>query len=316
MKLDPRHLEILAAVVDNGGVTEAARAIGKSQPSLSRTIILLENRVDRPLFVSNKRPLVPTEFCLQLAAEGRKILKANQAAGEIVSSYKAGRSGAVRLAGTPFFMDGVISGMIATFQTLHQDIRIDQSYCYPLDVFADLRNGVLDLGIIPILASEVPDDMTFDQILRGRNVIACRAGHSLTRKSVVRLNDLTSYPWIAPPVDSPLYHDLRAGLEGIGVKHFKISFTGGSLITLINVLSESDALTGLPYSVVFRMLPQNRLTALSIRIGDPERHLGILTLTNNRLEPAAKRLMNYITTEFKSLSAIIHHHEQNELWRK
>ena len=64
------------------------------------------------------------------------------------------------------------------------------------------------------------------------------------------------------------------------------------------------------------MRPQNRLTALSIRIGDPERHLGILTLTNNCLEPAAKRLVNYIATEFKSLSAIIHHHEQNELWRK
>ncbi len=115
------------------------------------------------------------------------------------------------------------------------------------------------------------------------------------------MNDLTSYPWIAPPVDSPLYHDLRAGLEGIGVKHFKISFTGGSLSAVINILSESDALTVLPYSFVFRMRPQNRLTALSIRIGDPERHLEILTLTNNLLEPAAKRLMNYITTEFKSL---------------
>ena len=87
------------------------------------------------------------------------------AAGEILSSFKAGRSGAVRLAGTPIFMEGMISGMITTFQTLHQDIKIDQSYCYPLDVFADLRNGVLDLGIIPIRASEVPKDMTFDQIL-------------------------------------------------------------------------------------------------------------------------------------------------------
>ena len=297
-------------------MTEAARAIGKSQPSLSRTLSLLEKRVDRPLFLNNRRPVVPTEFCIQLADEGRRILNANRAASKIVSRYKEGRIGAVRLAGTPFFMDGVISGMIASFQALHQDIRIDQTYSYPLEIFNELRNGALDMGIIPIRVSEVPEEMSFDQILRGRNVITCRVGHDLTKKSVVKLNDLTSYPWIAPPADSPLYHDLSAGLEGIGVKHFKISFTGGSLSAVINILSESDSLTVLPYSVVFRMRPQNRLAALSIRIGDPDRHLGILTMTNQRFEPAAKRLMNYITTEFKSLSAIILHHEQNELWRK
>lgn len=172
------------------------------------------------------------------------------------------------------------------------------------------------MGIVPIRVSEVPEDMIFDQILRGRNVIACRVGHDLAKKSVVKLNDMASYSWIAPPKDSPLYHDLRPGLESIGVKHFKISFTGGSLGAVMNILSESDSLNVLPYSVVFRMRPQNRLTALSVRIGDPDRHLGILTMENKRLEPAAKRLMNFITTEFKSLSAIIHHHGQNELWRK
>ncbi len=93
--------------------------------------------------------------------------------------------------------------------------------------------------------------MIFDQILRGRNVIACRVGHDLTKKSFVKSNDMASYPWIALPKDSPLYHDLRSGLESIGVKHFKISFTSGSLSAVINILSESDSLTVIPYSIVF-----------------------------------------------------------------
>ncbi|MEO1746662.1 MAG: LysR family transcriptional regulator, partial [Pseudomonadota bacterium] len=37
MKMDPRHLEILAAIVDEGGLTEGAVALGKTQPSVSRT---------------------------------------------------------------------------------------------------------------------------------------------------------------------------------------------------------------------------------------------------------------------------------------
>ncbi len=316
MKLDPRHLEMLAAVVDQGGVSAASRAIGKSQPSLSRSLTLLEKRVGRSLFVDKRRPLEPTDFCLKLAEEGRRIVQASRAASKIVTQYREGRSGVVRIAGTPFFMDGVVSGMIASFQTLQADIRIDQSYGYPQDIMAELRNRTLDLGIIPIRPSEVPDDMNFIQILKGRNVIACRVGHPLARKSVVKLKDIASYPWIAPPVDSPLYHDLRAVLDGIGVTHFKISFSGGTLSAVTNILSESDSLTVLPYSVVYRLRRQNRLAALSIRIGDPDRHLGILSLPNERLEPAALRLMNYIATEFQSLGEIIHRQEQNDLWRK
>ena len=38
MKLDSEHLEILAMVVERGGLTEGAEALGKSQPSVSRTM--------------------------------------------------------------------------------------------------------------------------------------------------------------------------------------------------------------------------------------------------------------------------------------
>ncbi|MEM9250690.1 MAG: LysR family transcriptional regulator, partial [Pseudomonadota bacterium] len=109
MKIDPRHLEILAAIVDNGGLTEGAAALGKSQPSLSRTLSQLEDRIGAPLFVPGRRPLQPTELGRALAETGRQILAADRAASEIVQQFRAGRSGRVRVGGTPFFMDGVIA---------------------------------------------------------------------------------------------------------------------------------------------------------------------------------------------------------------
>jgi DNA-binding transcriptional LysR family regulator len=116
MKLDPRQLEVLAAIVDTGGLTEAAHRLGKSQPSLSRSVSTLEQRLGAALFLSGKRPLQPTELCLRLAEEGRRILAANAAAADVVQGYRAGKSGAVRVGGTPIFMDGVISGMLASLQ--------------------------------------------------------------------------------------------------------------------------------------------------------------------------------------------------------
>ena len=59
MKLDSEHLEILAAIVEQGGLTEGAEALGKSQPSVSRSVALLEARIGLPLFEPGRRPLRP-----------------------------------------------------------------------------------------------------------------------------------------------------------------------------------------------------------------------------------------------------------------
>lgn len=315
MKLDPRHLEMLAAIVDHGGLTEGAAALGKSQPSLSRTLAQLEDRIGAPLFLPGRRPLQPTELGRALADQGRQILTADQAASEIVAQFRAGRSGLVRLGGTPLFMDGVIASMIAEFQRLQPGIRLDQSYAYGTELIEMVASDRLDLAICPLREEAVPDDLAFETILPGLNVIACRAGHPLARRSLLKPRDIADYPWIAPPAESPLYHDLRRALEHIGATDFQISFTGGSLASVVSILTGSDALTVLPYSVVFVMRRQGTIGALSLKIGDPERNLGVLFADKPDRAPAARRLHAFLASQFDALSQRIVQHQREVLWR-
>ncbi|MEM8630049.1 MAG: LysR family transcriptional regulator [Pseudomonadota bacterium] len=303
MKLDPSHLEMLAAIVDNGGLTEGAEALGKSQPSLSRSLATLEARLGVALFQPHRRPLQPTEFCLQLAQEGRKILEARSTASDLVARHRGGYTGAVRLGGTPIFMDGVVAPVLASFQLDHPDIRIDQRYGYPGEVLSQLQSGTLDIGIVPIRAAEVPEGIDAVRILPGRNVIACRQGHPLARKPSVSVSDIAQHSWIAPPPESPLYQDLRAVLHGIGVRDFKVSFSGGSLASVVNVLSNSDALTVLPHSVVSMLGRQNALAELAIRIGDPDRHLYLLAPQGDGTPSARLRLVSFVAAAFSSPTA-------------
>ena len=315
MKIDPQHLEILAAIVDNGGLTEGASALGKSQPSVSRSLSLLEKRLGADLFEPGKRPLQPTEFCLSLAQEGRRIMEAGRTASKMVAQFKAGQSGAVRVMGSPIFMDGVVLPVLAAFQSDFPEVQLNQSYGYAKEVVTDLLNEVVDIGIVPIREAEVPDALDAHQILPGRNVIACRVGHPLARKSSVKLSEIAQYPWVAPPPNSPLYHDLRSALESIGVTDFRVSFSGGSLASVTNVLSSSDAMTVLPYSVVFALRRQNTLATLPIRIGDPDRHLCVLSGASVGPRPVIDRLVRHIRSEFASMGQLIHRHEHNNLWR-
>lgn len=315
MKIDPRHLEMLYAIVEKQGLTEGAEMLGKSQPSLSRSVSMLESRIGLPLFEPERRPLKPTELGLALASEGRRIFEAGRKSAEILGQYKDGRSGAVRVGGSPFFFDGVIAGMLAGFQFTRPDVRIDQVYGYMNDLVPRLLDDTLDLAILPMRASSIPEGLEFEQILPGRNVIACRVGHPLARRASVKLCDIGKYPWIAPPADSPLYQDLRSVLKEIGIKDFKVSFTGGSLSATVNVLTGSDALTVLPFSVLFMMRNQRALSALSIRIGDPDRHLGILVRRGNRLKPAVAKVRNHIRNEFETLATSITRVSQDMVWR-
>jgi DNA-binding transcriptional LysR family regulator len=315
MKLDPRQLETLAAIVDGGGLTEGASRLGRSQPSLSRTVAQLEDRVGSPLFHPNRRPLQPTELGAMLAEEGRRIHKAIASAGEIVQRYRSGRSGVVRVGGTPVFMDGVIASMIAGFQNRNPGVRIDQSHGYAPDLIDSLAKSTLDLVICPLRVDEVPEGFRFDTILPGRNVIACRAGHPLLNRKGVRAEDIARHAWIAPPVDSPLYHDLKRVLAGLGCESFNISFTGGGLSAVLSMLTASDALTILPYSVVFMLRRQYSIAALSLRIEHPDRSLGVLHRPAAERTPAAQRLHADIVAQFETLAATILHHETNTLWR-
>lgn len=316
MKLDPRHLEILAAIVDQGGLVEGAQYLGKSQPSLSRTILQLEQRIGAPLFEPGRRPLRPTELGRALAERGRHVLVANAAAAEIVTKYRRGKTGLVRVGGTPIFMDGVVSSMIADFQQQNPDVRIDQSYGYAEELIAKLGDGTLDMAICPMRRDATLENMEFQPILTGLNVVACRVVHPLMRRRLVTPADLAQFPWIAPPVDSPLYKDLRRALANIGSEDFKISFSGGTLASVISVLTGSDALTVLPYSVVFMLRRQKTLDALSLQIGHPNRDLGVLTATGAYQQPAAKLFRSNIEKQFKVLGAVIQQYQKDMLWRR
>jgi hypothetical protein len=64
------------------------------------------------------------------------------------------------------------------------------------------------------------------------------------------------------------------------------------------------------------MMPQQRtVSALSMRIEDPDRHLGILQRSDATLYPVANRLRNHIRTEFDTRAPSITRISRDTVWR-
>lgn len=314
MKFDERHLVQLAAVVQAGSVTEGAALIGATQPAVSRTIAMLERRLGEALFIKGRRPLQPTPLGRAMADHGQAMLAASRKASETVERFRRGQAGLVRVGGTPFFVDALISGMIADFQNLYPDVRVHQSYGYLSELRASIESDQIDLAFCPIDILDEGSGLEFCEILPGRNVVACSASHPLLIKRRPQITELLDFPWIAPPPGSPLHADLHSLLLSLGATEIKIRYSGGSLASVISYMTRTQALTVLPHSVVFAYRRDRAISALPFEIPHPDRALGLLRAKSAPNAPAVDQLAAHVCKSFDSLRHLIKRHEQAVVW--
>ena len=314
MKIVEHHLVQLAAVIETGGVTEAAAMLGMTQSAVSRTLSILEKRIGEPLFVSGRRPMQPTALGEQLGQQGKSILSSSRKAMEIIRSFKSGSSGRVRIGGVPFFMDAVVSPMIASFQRSEPGIMVHQSYGNYSDLVAELDSGQIDLAVTPTGSVDLSAAHHFEPILPARNVLACGAGHPLVRKRSLATEDIVNYPWVAPLPGSPLVLDLHNILLTLGLAEVSVRYAGGSLLSVMNYLAGTDALTILPLSVAYAFRGESKISIIPLDIPQTERALGIMTRKKPYSNPAGRKFLGHLRREFAELRHVIEKYERTFRW--
>jgi hypothetical protein len=72
MRIDPKHLMIIAEISDAGGFTEAASSLGTSQPAISRVVKMLEQRLGEPIFHRVRKPLQLTSADCAVEGDDRE----------------------------------------------------------------------------------------------------------------------------------------------------------------------------------------------------------------------------------------------------
>src|SRR5512134_389969 len=96
--IDSRHLRVLLAIVDAGGLTRAARSLNVSQSALSHQLKQIESSLGVPLFLRLKRRLVLTDAGRRLLDRARPLVRELDALGEDLGEHARGARGTLRLA--------------------------------------------------------------------------------------------------------------------------------------------------------------------------------------------------------------------------
>lgn len=203
-----RELRAFVAVVEEGGLSAAARRPHQSQPALSQTIQSLERSLGVELLVRSSTGVLPTEAGMTLLAEARALLARHEQARAAVARHSTVDGQLLRI-GIPIELPpGLLAGALARFAVEFPATRVQVRHRSTADQVAALRSGELDLGLVrerPI-GPELDVTLLVEEAL-GVLLAADRPELVETPKGV-RLEALAGLDWVGfPRAGSPAWYD-------------------------------------------------------------------------------------------------------------
>lgn len=179
--------EIFSAIVEQGSLTGAARQLGRSLQSVSRSLALLEKEIGVELIRRTTRRLSVTAAGLAFHARiGTALADIDSARAEAADAAGA-ISGPLRIAGSTLFAPAYVVPILAAFMGRHPGIEIDlvlsDDYVDPIASRADLT---IRIGELPDSSLRARRLTTLRQVVFAAPGYLARSGRPATPSDLRR----------------------------------------------------------------------------------------------------------------------------------
>ena len=198
--MESRELRYFVAVAEELHFGRAAERLGMAQPPLSRAISQLERRLGADLLVRTHRSVTLTEAGAVLLHEGRVALDAMEAA-----EHRARRAAStvddepsIVLATKAGASTELLAKLLDAYAAAPGSVRVDVILCGPGQQGRALRTGRADVAILH-QPFDRTDDLDVEELCTEGQVAVLPAGHPLTTRTTLRLEDLAAVTDLPEP---------------------------------------------------------------------------------------------------------------------
>ena len=192
--MDTRQLVAFCAVVERRSFSQAAAALGVSQPAVSQQVRALEKRLGRQLLDRSGRRVEPTDAGTRLYRSAQRVLAAEE---QLLAEFETTGDG--RLAGTlelgastgPAAI--VVPLLLGEFGRANPDVRVELRVFETQTVVALVAERELELGIVG--AARRRRAVDFEPFFSDEVILVCAPGDPLAGRTVT-VDELAQLPLI------------------------------------------------------------------------------------------------------------------------
>ena len=298
MEWEWRQLELLRCVIDHGGIAQAARAAGVSQPAVSQAMRRLAHHVGEPLFEKRGRRLILTPKAAQLAHAMRAADDSFQLhSGDLGATSASIGTSIVRVglaaAAGLLYGPAMVNALAATAGRRTRLAIVTGSAPTMLEA---LKRGELDLVITPRPRGLNRADLFERLMYVSQPIIYCRMGHPLAAATSLRA--ITRAQWVVAG---------QAGTPGNTVEEAfrvrrwappRIAVHCADYAMLAQIVAGTDLLGALPHP---RLVPASKPPGIiPLRLDERLPHYDVCLFWPRRIvrnNAAVQRLVAALSTD-------------------
>lgn len=286
------------AVIQEGSLRAAARAIGVSQPAITKSVRQLEDELRVQLLQRNARGAVATPAGKTFLARARVVQAELRKVAEDLEPYQGGPHGSVSFGMAPQASMLIVPDAMQQFRNRHAHARVRIIEGVSTALLPLVRDETLDFSVGMSPPQRLHPGVRFRPLVRLPLVVAGRPGHPLL--GATSLRELCDASWL-------MYYPLGAGamlekaFASAGLSMPRAIVQCESYATALALLAHSDTL-GLitPRIINNRLGPA--LQQIRIKEAIPAPTLGMYSRSDAPLTATAAAMAQAVTAVARRLA--------------
>lgn len=288
VRMQLRDLHWLVTLADTGHMTDAAAALGTSQPTLSRAVARAEAEVGAALFVRTSAGTFTTSLGDEVVAAARDVTERWGRLVDQVALDLDPDAGVVRLAFLDSLAAFLVPRLLGRFRAAAPRVRVLLRQIPTHVIAAELAEGRHDVAMTTRPASA---DWGWLPLHTEQVVLAVAPTHRLARRRRVSITDVADDEFIVNPAGFGFRQLVDALLADAGVTP-TVSFESVDLATIEGLVAAGLGVALLPEHVA----AQTGSVALPLTDHQVRRTVGLTWLDDDTLTGPARRLLEVAAT--------------------
>jgi DNA-binding transcriptional LysR family regulator len=298
-----RDLHILMTVVERGSMAKAAEQLAISQPVVSKSVADLEHALGVRLLDRSPQGVEPTIYGRAIIGSGVAVFDDLRQGVNQIEFLADPTAGEVRIGSTEVMSAGLLPAVIDRLSRQFPRLVFNVMQAPMIELqYRDLRERSVDLilgrMVTPIADEDLDAEILFDDPI----FVVAGTTSKWARQRRIDPAELVNEAWCLPPYDSLIGSLVAKAFRARGLDIPRHTVITGS-IQLFNALLATGRFLGVLSGSTLRLSGKRMsLRALPVEFSTPSSPVGIVTLKDRTVSPAAQLFIDHARKVAKPLA--------------